>query len=81
LRPGYAADVAIFDPSTVNAREPEWVQDYPANTKRLAQKADGIQYTIVNGQVIYEDGRLSGDLPGKVLRGAAYTPARELVAA
>ncbi|HEU0167850.1 MAG TPA: amidohydrolase family protein [Chloroflexota bacterium] len=81
LRPGYAADVCIFDPATVNAREPEWVEDYPANTKRLAQKADGIHYTIVNGRVICEDGRLSGDLPGHVLRGAAYAGRRELVAA
>jgi N-acyl-D-amino-acid deacylase len=81
LRPGYAADVVIFDPATVDAREPEWVQDYPANTKRLAQKADGVHYTIVNGVVIYEDGRLSGDLPGKVLRGAAYVPQQEAVLA
>ena len=72
LRPGYAADVVVFDPATVNAREPEWVQDYPADTKRLTQKADGVHYTIVNGAVIYEDGKLSGELPGKVLRGPAY---------
>jgi N-acyl-D-amino-acid deacylase len=74
LRPGYAADVVVFDPAAVNAREPEWVQDYPANTRRLTQLADGVDYTIVNGAVIYEDGRLTGDLPGKVLRGAAYKP-------
>ena len=33
-----------------------------------------MHYTIVNGQVISEDGKLSGDLPGHVLRGAAYKP-------
>ena len=81
LRPGYAADVVVFDPRTVNAREPEWVQDYPADTKRLTQKADGVHFTIVNGTVIYEDGKLSGDLPGKVLRGSAYAGKREAVAA
>lgn len=81
LRPGYAADVVVFDPATVNAREPEWVQDYPANTKRLTQLADGVDCTIVNGAVIYEEGRLTGDLPGKVLRGAAYKHSRELAAA
>ena len=79
LQPGYAADVAIFDPATVNARTPEWVQDYPANTKRLAQRADGLHYTIVNGRVIYEAGHLTGDLPGHVLRGSAYVPQREPV--
>jgi len=71
----------VFDPATVNAREPEWVQDYPANTRRLTQKADGVHYTIVNGAVIYEDGKLSGELPGKVLRGPAYVGRRELAAA
>ncbi len=73
LRPGYAADLAIFDPQTVAAGEPEWAEDYPANTRRLVQPSVGMHYTVVNGQVIYADGALSGDLPGHVLRGSAYT--------
>ncbi|HZR97835.1 MAG TPA: amidohydrolase family protein [Chloroflexota bacterium] len=72
LQPGYAADLTIFDPATVNACEPEWAADYPAGTRRLVQRSEGLYYTIVNGQVIYEEGRLSGDLPGRVLRGSAY---------
>ena len=36
------------------------------------QRAEGMHYTVVNGRVVQEDGRLSGDLPGHVLRGAAY---------
>ncbi len=71
LRPGYAADVTIFDPATVKSGEPEWVEDYPANTPRMIQRAEGMHYVVVNGHVIYEDGRLSGDLPGQVLRGSA----------
>jgi len=39
-------------------------------TKRLVQKSEGIHFTVVNGKVIYEHGRLSGDLPGQVLRGS-----------
>lgn len=80
LRPGYAADIAIFDPRTVGAHEPEWANDFPAGARRLIQRADGMHYTIVNGQVVQEDGRLSGDLPGDVLRGSAYK-ARVAVAA
>jgi N-acyl-D-amino-acid deacylase len=72
LRPGYAADLAIFDPTTVHAGAPEWAADYPAGTRRLVQRATGMHYTVVNGRVICEDGRLSGDLAGEVLRGAAY---------
>jgi N-acyl-D-aspartate/D-glutamate deacylase len=73
LRPGYAADLAIFDPATVNAGPPEWADDYPAGTRRLVQRSEGMHYTVVNGHVVYDDGQLSGDLPGHVLRGAAYT--------
>jgi N-acyl-D-amino-acid deacylase len=72
LRPGYAADVVIFDPKTVGAHEPEWAHDYPGNTKRLIQRSDGVQTTIVNGRPIFADGKLTGDLPGAVLRGSAY---------
>jgi N-acyl-D-aspartate/D-glutamate deacylase len=72
LRTGYAADMAIFDPNTVGAHEPEWANDYPANSKRLVQRADGMHYTVVNGQVIHQDGRMTGDLPGQVLRGPLY---------
>ena len=80
LRPGYAADVTLFDPNTVSAHEPEWARDYPAGTKRLVQKSEGIHCTIVNGNVIYENGQLSGDLPGHVLRGSAYTGERAAAA-
>jgi N-acyl-D-amino-acid deacylase len=72
LRPGFAADVTIFDPKTVKASAPEWAEDYPAGTKRLIQRSEGICQTIVNGRVIYEDGKLSGEMPGAVLRGSAY---------
>ena len=72
LRPGFAADVTIFDPKTIKACAPEWANDYPAGTKRLIQRSEGICQTIVNGKVIYEDGKLSGEMPGAVLRGSAY---------
>jgi N-acyl-D-aspartate/D-glutamate deacylase len=72
LRPGYAADLVLFDPKTVDSHEPEWAEDYPGKTKRLIQRSEGIHYTIVNGRPIYEDGRLTGDLPGKLLRGSAH---------
>lgn len=72
LQPGYAADLAIFDPGKIKSCEPEWAQDYPGGTKRLIQHAIGMHYTVVNGRVICADGRLSGDLPGEVLRTPAY---------
>jgi N-acyl-D-aspartate/D-glutamate deacylase len=38
----------------------------------LIQRSDGIHYTIVNGHAIYENGRLTGALPGQLLRGSSY---------
>ena len=72
LRPGYAADITIFDPKTVNAEEPVWANDFPANSKRMVQQAIGMHYTIVNGTVINDHGRMTGDLPGQVMRGPLY---------
>ena len=72
LRPGFAADVTIFDAKTVKACAPEWAEDYPAGTKRLIQRSEGICQTIVNGKVVYEDGKISGEMAGNVLRGTAY---------
>jgi N-acyl-D-aspartate/D-glutamate deacylase len=81
VRLGYAADLAIFDPATVQACEPEYAYDFPAGARRLVQQSEGLHYTVVNGRVVFEAGRLSGDLPGQVLRGAAYDPARQGLAA
>lgn len=69
LRPGLAADITIFDLNTVGSPErPELRHDLPGGGRRLVTQADGIKYTIVNGQVLYEDRRHTGALPGQVLR-------------
>ncbi|MBV8084436.1 MAG: amidohydrolase family protein [Chloroflexi bacterium] len=68
VRPGYAADLAIFDPATVAALDPVWTEDFPAATKRLQQPARGVHWTVVNGEPIVEDGSVTGALPGQVLR-------------
>lgn len=80
VRPGYAADLVVFDPATVKAHEPEWAEDYPGRTRRLVQRSEGILQTIVNGRVIYDEGRLTGELPGQILRGAAYRRERAIAA-
>jgi N-acyl-D-aspartate/D-glutamate deacylase len=52
----------------VNTLEPEYVQDLPANETRMIQKAAGVPHTVVNGEVVIENGAPTGALPGKVLR-------------
>jgi N-acyl-D-aspartate/D-glutamate deacylase len=72
LRPGLAADITIFDPDTVSPLPEDVVHDFPAGGWRVRELATGIHYTIVNGQVLLEDGRHTGALPGRVLRNTLY---------
>jgi N-acyl-D-aspartate/D-glutamate deacylase len=72
LQPGYFADVVVFDADKVAARPTEWVHDLPAGEPRFIARADGIAYSIVNGQPVLEHGeiveRAAGARPGRILR-------------
>jgi N-acyl-D-amino-acid deacylase len=67
IRSGMAADLVLFDPATVNDCEPEMADDLPGGEKRLVQKAKGVKMTLVNGEILTENGAHSGALPGRVL--------------
>ena len=69
LRAGFAADLVVFDPATIGAEMPEVVTDLPAGAKRLTQRCRGIAATVVNGEVLLRDGKHTGALPGRLLRG------------
>jgi N-acyl-D-amino-acid deacylase len=69
LRPGFAADVVVFDPDELVPTYPVVVDDLPGGARRLVQKADGILATVVNGEVLMRDGEHTGALPGQLLRG------------
>jgi N-acyl-D-amino-acid deacylase len=68
LRPGMAADIVIFDPDTVKCGKEEVVHDFPAGGWRIKETSEGVSHTIVNGQVLLEDKKHTGALPGRVLR-------------
>ena len=72
LRPGMAADITIFDPETVRSLPEDTVTDLPAGGWRVRELAEGIGVTIVNGQVLIEDGKHTGEFPGRVMRNALY---------
>ncbi|HZS07879.1 MAG TPA: D-aminoacylase [Blastocatellia bacterium] len=59
LRPGMAADVVIFDEQTVSDR---------ATFEQPKQYATGIDYVLVNGQVVIEKGKHTGARSGRILR-------------
>ncbi len=69
IKKGMAADFAIFDLNTVGSKKRgEMRNDLPGGGRRLVMRAQGVQYTVVNGAVLYESGKHTGALPGHVLR-------------
>ena len=72
IREGLAADVTIFNPDTVMAADRVFANDLPGGNPRLVQYAEGIEYTLVNGQVTMQGGKHTGALAGKTLRSGDY---------
>jgi N-acyl-D-aspartate/D-glutamate deacylase len=70
LRPGWKADLVLFDPERVIDRESELVYDLPGGGPRRVTRADGIEAVIVNGRVTVERGELTGARAGQVVRAA-----------
>ena len=70
---GKAADIVIFDPDTIASKPREPVYDLPDPTcLHVKRDAVGIDYVIVNGEVLLEGSEHTGALPGQVLRGPLY---------
>ncbi len=67
LAVGAAADVAVFDYDKVGEKGPRSIRDLPGGGLRLVVAATGVNYTIVNGQVLYDHGQPREGLPGQVL--------------
>lgn len=67
---GCKADLNIIDYDRLQIRVPEMRYDLPAGGKRLIQEADGYVATIVSGEVVYREGKATGALPGRLVRGA-----------
>jgi len=63
LKQGMWADVVIFDPATVRDR---------ATFDNPNQLSEGMEYVLVNGVSVIEQGKMTGKLPGKVLHGPGY---------
>src|SRR5579863_7538100 len=65
LKAGMWADVVIFDPATI--------RDH-ATFDNPNQLSEGMEYVLVNGVPVIDQGKMTGNLPGKVLRGPGYVP-------
>jgi len=67
LKAGMWADVVIFDPATIRDL---------ATFEKPNQLSVGMEYVLVNGVPVVADGKMTGALPGKVLRGPGYADNR-----
>jgi N-acyl-D-aspartate/D-glutamate deacylase len=74
IAPGYKADLNVVDYEGLRLRAPKMVRDLPAGGGRLLQEAEGYRYAIVSGEITYVDGRPTGALPGRLVRGAQPAP-------
>jgi len=63
VKPGFAADLVVFDPETV---------DGVATFEKPNQYSRGFRFVAVNGVFVVDEGKLTGKTPGKALRGPGY---------
>lgn len=68
LAPGKVADLVLFDPATVTAKTPHYAYDLPCNGRRLVSESEGIRATFVAGTQLYDEGKHTGAMPGRILR-------------
>jgi N-acyl-D-amino-acid deacylase len=65
LKQGMWADVVVFDPRRCATWQLSMIR---------TGFSEGMEYVLVNGVPVIEDGKMTGALPGRVLRGAGYKP-------
>lgn len=63
LKPGYFADIVIFDPATIADK---------ATFEQPHQYAVGVNHVFVNGKQVLKNGEHTGAMPGKVVRGPGW---------
>jgi dihydroorotase/N-acyl-D-amino-acid deacylase len=63
LKQGMWADVVIFDPAMIHDL---------ATYEQPNQLSKGMEYVLVNGVPVVAEGKMTGALPGKVLRGPGH---------
>jgi N-acyl-D-aspartate/D-glutamate deacylase len=59
LKEEFFADITIFDPATILDK---------ATYTEPTQMSQGVKYVLVNGQMEFEDGKMTGAMAGRALR-------------
>ena len=69
LKVGKKADLNIIDFSKLKIKKPEVLYDLPAGGRRMVQRIEGYDATIVSGEVVSKMGVPTEALPGRLVRG------------
>jgi N-acyl-D-amino-acid deacylase len=69
VAPGARADLNVIDLDRLGLDAPTMVADLPLGAHRYVQRARGYDWTIVNGRVLVDHDELTGERPGRVVRG------------
>ena len=68
LKEGWIADLNVIDYDALETGYPYYVNDFPHNGGRYIVESRGYLATIVAGQVVVENGKHTGNRPGRVIR-------------
>lgn len=63
LRPGFKADVTIFDPDTIRDR---------STFEDPTHYSEGVAHVLVNGKAVVSGGKITGERPGEPVRGPGF---------
>ncbi len=75
IAPGYKADINIINFENLRLDPPRVAYDLPMGGRRLVQRAEGYDATIVSGTVTQRNGQSTGALPGRIVLGRQEPPA------
>lgn len=74
---GKRADLNLVDYERLRLVQPRYVHDLPKGAPRWVDETEGYMLTMVNGTITYENGRHTGELPGRLVRNSMTVTARE----
>jgi len=65
---GMPADILVYDYKILKVCDQEIAYDFPGGEWRRIKRAEGYDFTIVNGEITFEGNRCTGATPGRLLR-------------
>ena len=68
VKEGWHADLNVIDLEALGSKQPVYLNDFPYNGGRFVVESTGYDATIVGGEVVIQEGKLTGQRPGRVIR-------------